>query len=488
MKQVDLSFFLGGRRAGTILSGDSGPLLSYDKDYASDRSATPLSSAFGLSSGGGYPSYRVANWLEGLLPDNDDVKRQWRRKFGIKGKSAMALLASPVGLDCPGAVQFCPVGDEEDAMARSGGVDWLSDDELVGLVSSLRDRDTTWHGEGHGSSGRFSLSGAQAKTALVIESGVWGIPGGTRPSTHIVKPAINDVRYPDQALNEHLCLAAARNLGFVDAVRTDVADIGGIQCIVVTRYDRARSADGSVMRIHQEDMCQALGVRPRDKYQSDGGPTPADIAGAIRLRSSRPDRDAGRFLDALMYNWVIVGTDAHAKNYSFLLHGGAVQLAPLYDVASMLPYLDNSAALRKTKLAMKIGRDYRVSKSDRKSAWYKTGEAMGFDGDAAVARAEAVAKQVPAAFDQAARALPTEFGNNKTIGKLLDMIDRRATRCARVSALTKAPSNAPTGRVAGRATQTELREESGLIDVSPGDTKSLPVEKQGGTATNSPTP
>ena len=439
MTQSDLSFFLGGRKAGIVSNSDSGPVLDYDSDYASDTSAVPLSTAFALSARGIYPSYRVANWLDGLLPDNERVRRQWMRRFDVKGRGAMALLASPVGMDCPGAVQFCPVGEEEMITSRGEGVDWLSDEELVNLVASLRDQDTTWHGDDYGSTGRFSLSGAQAKTAVVVESGKWGIPSGTRPSTHIVKPTIDDSRYPDQALNEHVCLSAARSLGFIDAVRTDMVYIGGIQCVVVNRYDRMKSADGSVTRIHQEDMCQALGVRSRDKYQSDGGPAPVDIVNAIRSRSSQPDQDARRFLDALIYNWVIAGTDAHAKNYSFLLHGGAVQFAPLYDVASVLPYSDNPASLAKEKLAMKIGRDYRIGKSDRKSAWHSTGQEMGFGGDETVDRAEFLAAQIPAAFDKAARSIPAEYSGSETIDRLLDAVDKRAAQCARVSTFIGVP-------------------------------------------------
>ena len=443
MSQPDLSFFLGGRRAGVIRRSSRGPLLAYDRPYASRAGATPLSTAFALSAGGEYPPYRVVSWLDGLLPDNDRVQKQWRDKFGIRGRGAMAILASPVGLDCPGAVQFCPEGDEGDVLSRPGGVKWLSDEERADLVASLRDRDTTWHGRAGTPSGRFSLSGAQAKTAVVIESGRWGVPEGTRPSTHIVKPTLNDPDYPEQALNEHLCLAAAGHLGGVDAVRTEVVDVGGIQCVIVTRYDRVRAENGRVARVHQEDMCQALGVAPGKKYQSDGGPTPADIARAIRAHSADPDGDAERFFDALVYNWVIAGTDAHAKNYSFLLDRGSVRLAPLYDVASMLPYVDSPGAMSRQKLAMKVGRSYRIAQSDRKSAWHTTGEAMGFDGDWAVDRAETLARRIPAAFDQAAQGLPAEFSDSEMAARLLDAVDRRSMKCARVSTAVGPPPQRP---------------------------------------------
>ena len=129
--------------------------------------------------------------------------------------------------------------------------------------------------------------------------------------------------------------------------------------IVVERYDRQR--DGT-MRIHQEDMCQALGYHPTAKYQSDGGPAPSDIVKRIRQVSTSATEDVERFILALGFNWLIVGTDAHAKNYSLLIADNVIRLAPLYDIASALPYSD--VHVRKRKLAMKIGSSYRPHQID----------------------------------------------------------------------------------------------------------------------------
>ena len=179
-----------------------------------------------------------------------------------------------------------------------------------------------------------------------------------------------------------------------------------MQCIVIRRFDRMTGDNGRVVRIHQEDMCQALGIHPELKYQGDGGPSPQHIMRAIRQHSSTADKDAERFLDALVFNWAIAGTDAHAKNYSFLLRDGAVQLAPLYDIASFLPYEPDLDAIPKLKLAMKIGNKYSLSKSDRKSAWHKTGMALGFDGDETVSRAEDLSRQIPSALQKGSSRSP----------------------------------------------------------------------------------
>ena len=430
-----LEVLVHNKPAGTVVGNRADrAMFAYSDGYLADPRSTPLSVSIPLLPG----QHHVESWLEGLLPDNLEVRREWRREFGIKGSSAMAILNSPVGHDCAGAVQFCPANEVDGLMARGGSVDWLSEGRLLALVKSLRDHRTTWHGPGSSNFGRFSLSGAQAKTAVVFSGEKYGIPTGSEPSTHIIKPTINDSDLPDQALNEHICLRTASNLG-LPAVQTQVTSFGPIQSIVISRFDRFADASGQTVRIHQEDMCQALGVHPDYKYQSDGGPSPQQIARSIRQHSSQPDTDAYRFLDALLYNWIIVGTDAHAKNYSYLLREGSIRFAPLYDIASVLPYEQDWYSINTTKLAMKIGRKYTVAKTDRQSAWHGTAVSMGFEGDEAIARAEDMARRIPTALDQALQSLPTEFADSQVIQKLADRIDHRASHCAGLSQMIGVP-------------------------------------------------
>src|SRR4051812_14322554 len=99
-------------------------------------------------------------------------------------------------------------------------------------------------------------------------------------------------------------------------------------------------------------MCQALGVHPGSKYQNEGGPTPKAVVDLLREHSADAVADVAAFIDALIFNWLIVGTDAHAKNYSILhQQGGRTRLAPLYDLASILPYPDAEKSAGKWKLA-----------------------------------------------------------------------------------------------------------------------------------------
>lgn len=130
--------------------------------------------------------------------------------------------------------------------------------------------------------------------------------------------------------------------------------------------DSLRSdAAGRWVRLHQEDACQSLAVSPIRKYENEGGPGAPDIAALILRESDSPGHDLGAFIDALALNWVLGGTDAHAKNYAFLLSPGSVRLAPLYDLISILPY-PGQVHYKEAKLAMRIDREYHVWKIRRR--------------------------------------------------------------------------------------------------------------------------
>ncbi len=161
---------------------------------------------------------------------------------------------------------------------------------------------------------------------------------------------------------EHVTQTTAAQCGLL-AARTSVAVYDGIEVLVVERYDR--TAEGA-SRIHQEDMCQALGQPPNMKYQRDGGPTPADIAAVLRTHCDNID-DLQRFCDYLLFQWISASTDGHAKNFGLMLHDGAVRLAPLYDAASWLPYHQGQPS-RRIQLSMKMGENYRLQSADRPSA------------------------------------------------------------------------------------------------------------------------
>jgi serine/threonine-protein kinase HipA len=197
---------------------------------------------------------------------------------------------------------------------------------------------------------------------------------------------------------------------------------------VVTRYDRSFEEE-TILRVHQEDICQALSFPPVRKYQNEGGPAAADVTALLR-KSMRP-AIAGdavkRFADALIWNWLIGGTDAHAKNYSLLLAGRTVRLAPLYDIASALPYGTHE---RKLRLAMKIGGSYDVY--PRRNTWPAAARELGLDPGALLDRVRELCERAPDAFADAAKS-PEVLALGRELPSVLSaLVGERAARCAKL--------------------------------------------------------
>ena len=195
---------------------------------------------------------------------------------------------------------------------------------------------------------RLSLAGSQSKLPIILHDATIALPLGDTPSTHIIKP--EPERFPGLVANEILCMTLARSLGLnVPAVFTRV--VGNKPCIVVQRYDRIVDRDANVVRIHQEDFCQALGLPPEKKYQQEGGPLLRDCIELLRDWSTVPALDIRDFLDGLIFNVLIGNADAHGKNYSLIYREGQRRFAPLYDLVCTMAWPELSKVP-----AMKIGK------------------------------------------------------------------------------------------------------------------------------------
>jgi serine/threonine-protein kinase HipA len=397
-----LHVLIGGEQVGTLSRRGQRVVLTYGDAYRQRADATPLSVSLPLTAA--EHSGRVLNsFLDGLLPDDERVRVRWGRQFETRTQPFDLL--THVGEDCAGAVQF--VREDHLELLDPGGVQWLDDDTVAEWIATLRVDPVAWLSEARISEaqwGQFSLAGAQSKFALITDGRRWGRPYGAVPTTHIVKPA--SARFADYEINEHLSLALARGLG-LRAARSAVVRFGDERAVVVERYDRYY--DGSSWhRIHQEDLCQALGVPPSRKYENLRGPGAVEIARLLRSTSATGDtaeESVARFADALAFNWLIVGTDAHAKNYSLLLDGHDVRLAPLYDLASALPYVATTPNRRpselsavKLKLAMRVNATYLV-REVRARDWIAMAAALDL-GDHFLERIRELADEVPDVLDQ----------------------------------------------------------------------------------------
>jgi serine/threonine-protein kinase HipA len=422
MTNEALSVLLEGRVAGQLLRGAGRKLsFQYDEVWRSDQDAYPISISMPLAAAR-HEHRTLSAYLWNLLPENPLVLDQWARQFQVSAADAFAILAE-VGEDCPGAVQFARSERVATLLAaRKPEVEWLDDAQIAERIRALRKNHGAWRSPSD--TGQFSLAGAQPKTALLFDGQRYGVPAGRTPTTHILKPPLPELDgHPE---NEHVCLGLARAVGLPSA-SSSVQRFNGEVAIVIERYDRVRRG-ARWHRVHQEDGCQALGVLPSAKYQSEGGPTAAQLIELLRTYSTRAREDIDTFVDALVFNWLIGGTDAHAKNYSILIGaGGQVRLAPLYDVASAYAYPHMNA--HKLKLAMKIGGSYRIRDIDRRR-WQLLAREAGIDEGALITRARTMAAAIPGEFAALRARAAREGLKHPVLTRLQQALEQQTARCA----------------------------------------------------------
>jgi serine/threonine-protein kinase HipA len=419
----ELVAFLDDEEIGRIQRDGRGRIkFVYDDSWRKAADAHPLSLSMPLGAKEHGRAVTEA-FLWGLLPDNEHVLARWASKFQVSARNVFALI-SHVGEDCAGAVQFAT--PERLAAIRAGKedkVEWLDEADIAKRLEILRKDHAAWRLPRD--TGQFSLAGAQPKTALLLQNDRWGIPSGRLPTTHILKPPTG--QFDGHAENEHICLRLARSLGLPTAQST-VMRFKKEVAVVIERYDRQRRGN-DIVRVHQEDVCQALGIMPTKKYQSEGGPSAFDIVELLRTYSTHREADLKTFIDALAFNWLIAGTDAHAKNFSLLLGGRRIRLAPFYDMASILPY--NEFDLQKIKLAMKIGGEYKLSLIGLHQ-WKKFAREMRLDADELIDRLTAMAKQLPDEVSTVREDASKEGLDAPIIERLAAQLIERAGACSKV--------------------------------------------------------
>ena len=418
---AELIALLNGQEVGRVARDGRGRLsFAYLESWRQAQGAYPLSLSMPLAAAKhGHKPMEAFLW--GLLPDNAAILDRWARRFQVSARNPFALM-SHVGEDCAGAVQFvCPERLDDVVGQGPSEIDWLDEAGVAERLRALHADYAAWRIPRD--TGQFSLAGAQPKTALLYENGRWGVPSGRTPTTHILKPPTGE--FDGHAENEHVCMQLASALGLITA-NSEVLRFEDQVAIVIERYDRQRTKSG-VIRVHQEDVCQALAIAPTMKYENEGGPSARTIVELIRTFSGRPEEDVWRFVDALLFNWLICGTDAHAKNYSMLIgEGGRARLAPLYDVASILPYgLD----LQKIRSAMKIGGEYRIRDIGPRQ-WHKQAKVLRLDAEMLMPRIRDFARKIPDALAKICHAAEAEGLAHPLIERLLGMITERAQRSA----------------------------------------------------------
>jgi serine/threonine-protein kinase HipA len=276
-----------------------------------------------------------------LLPEAE-IRRVITQRLGVSEKNDFILLKR-IGGECAGAVSVLPEGNMPQV---EPGYRELNESELHKIVVELPKKPLMVGEKGI----RLSLAGAQNKLPIYMENGKIFLATGNFPSTHILKPPIQGLE--GTVMNEAFCMILAGKIGL--QVPEVTVRRGLDTLFIVKRFDRERTTDGKVIRIHQEDFCQALGILPEQKYESEGGPALNRCFDLINRSSVRPAADRMALLRWVIFNVLIGNADAHAKNLTILLTDPGPHLAPFYDLLCTKIYGSLT-----DKLAMKIGGENR---------------------------------------------------------------------------------------------------------------------------------
>jgi len=354
-KTRKLGVWMNGIHVGSLVKSASGGLeFTYTPEWLATDGARPISLSM-LLQHRAYSGEIVYNYFDNLLPDNNKIRDRIQARFKASTSHPFDLLAA-IGMDCVGAVQIVPEEESPDNVRQIEGVE-LSDVQIAQLLKKYRTAPLGM-AEDDGEVVRISIAGAQEKTALLWKDNAWHRPIGTTPTTHIFKLPIGKIEHSGMDLsesceNEWLCLKIAEAFD-LPVCTADVSEFGGMKALVVERFDR-RQGDGWIMRLPQEDMCQALGVSPNIKYESDGGPGIESIMRfLLQSRESKQDREL--FFKTQVLFWLLAAIDGHAKNFSiFIEPEGRYRMTPLYDIMSAHPLLeDRQLEAKKIKMAMAL--------------------------------------------------------------------------------------------------------------------------------------
>lgn len=304
-----LDVYISGQLCGYLTEHRYGMItFEYDRGYR----GVPLSLSMPLSLAR-YDDRIVRPFLMGLLPDEPSTRTAIGAHQGISGNNPFRLL-SIIGLDCPGAVQVCAHQVAPSSPNNAAGFIEATESDMEAKLASVKQNAATAWTYGSETEGHWSLAGCQAKFAMRLKGNRWYECTGSAATTHIVKPGV--VGFDNQALVEYLSMKAAKAVG-LPVANVAYRTFGSEPAIVIERYDRVETPAGEVVRIHQEDFCQAMSVSPETKYAEQGGPSTPQIIEMLKTTGSNARDNIYRFILFMFFNYLIGATDAHAKTIRF---------------------------------------------------------------------------------------------------------------------------------------------------------------------------
>lgn len=416
----ELDLYVGTSKVGQYSRAPNGATaFRYDPDWLTSERAFPISLSMPLSDRI-WSGEDAASYFDGLLPDDYKVREKIAAREHAASAGIFDLLAA-IGRDCIGALRFVPEGEDPGDPTKME-YQPVSDDEIAVRLASLATNPLGIQAE---DDFRISIAGVQEKTAFLQVDNKWQLPIGPTPTSHIFKPAIkegpNGADFSDTPWNEWFCLTLCRTLG-LETANAEVQLFDGKPVIVLERFDRTWQ-EGVLYRLPQEDICQALGVPPTHKYQSDGGPGIINVLDFLN-GAVAPHEDRLTFIRAQIVFWLLAAIDGHAKNFSIFITPGGYRLTPLYDVMSAAPY--PQFPLQKIKLAMALGEKnyYRLQQIQLRH-FYQTSQKAGLSKqDIDGIFTDLVARMENALSETAS--LATDAGMpESTSGPVLDGVSKR---------------------------------------------------------------
>jgi len=382
--------------------------FQYDEHWLGRKNLIPLSLSLPLQSEP-FTDDLSRPFFSNLLPEAE-LRRAIARSLGLSEGNDYALLEA-IGGECAGAVSLLPEGVPP---VKCGEYRFLDDNTLNEIIKSLPTKPFLAGEEGV----RLSLAGVQSKLPVYLKNEKIYLPVGSKASSHIIKPAIRD--FSSTVENEAFCMGLAKKMGL--SVPDSRIYRSMTPLYLVERYDRICSDIGEIVRIHQEDICQALGIPPEAKYESEGGPSLEDCFSILRKFSTRPAADIKELINWVIFNYLIGNADAHAKNLSLLFIDEGIRLAPFYDLLCTRVY-DGLT----DRFSMKIGGENRPHWIQLRH-WQRLAQAAVVKERLIFEMLKKMSQTIVNMSEVLGREFKDCYGENDTVIQIIDVIRDRSRR------------------------------------------------------------